>query len=209
MPDDLPPTSKTSREDWVNAALTVLVSEGLDQVKILRLAEVLGVARSSFYWFFTDRKALLADLLSLWREKNTGAITSRAARPATSINVAVLNVFECWVDNAVFDARLDFAMRDWARRDADVHAEITAADTARIAALREMFARYGYGSSEAFIRARILYFTQIGYYALVNDEALEERRKYGRDYVLGFTGQMPSDEEMAGFEAVLQKLEGT
>lgn len=94
-----PEPTGTTREDWLAAALQILIEEGASAVKVLTLAQRLGGSRSSFYWFFKDRKALLTALLDHWSARNTKAITDRASRPATSVSQAVLHVFECWPPN--------------------------------------------------------------------------------------------------------------
>jgi hypothetical protein len=33
----------------------------------------------------------------------------------------VFNVFECWLDESLFNTRLDFALRAWSRQSIDVH----------------------------------------------------------------------------------------
>lgn len=200
-------SSRTSREDWIRAARDILVSEGIGQVKILRLADRLGIARSSFYWFFASREALSDALLDTWRAHNTGGIVSRAERPSRDISAAVLGVFECWVDRDLFDPQLDFAIREWARRSDEARTAIDAADAERVAALTAMFRRHGYDAQDAFIRARILYFTQIGYYALVRDENLAERLRYSADYVRGFTGREVDPAAMADFAAFIARVE--
>ena len=63
------------------------------------------------------------------------------------------------------------------------------ADDERVQAIAELFARSGYEATDAFIRARIIYFTQVGYYALGIREALEQRFQYLEAYFEGFTGQ--------------------
>ena len=47
--DPLVGNVKVTRQDWLNAALDVLVNNGEEQIKILTLAERLDVSRSSFY----------------------------------------------------------------------------------------------------------------------------------------------------------------
>ena len=54
---------KVTRQDWLNVAMDVLVSDGVEQVKVLTLGERLGVSRSSFYWYFKSRQELLTALL--------------------------------------------------------------------------------------------------------------------------------------------------
>jgi AcrR family transcriptional regulator len=107
---------KVTREDWLTLAARVLVDRGVSQVKVLTLANELGVSRSSFYWYFRSRKDLLDQLLATWEAQNTEAILDHAARPAGNICRAVLHLFECFIDPARFDPRLDFAVREWARR---------------------------------------------------------------------------------------------
>ncbi|HEX9859216.1 MAG TPA: TetR/AcrR family transcriptional regulator [Paracoccaceae bacterium] len=189
----------TRRDDWANAAFDILLTQGVEQVKVLTLAQRLGCSRSSFYWFFDDRQALLDCLLEIWAAKNTLAITQRAARPAVSITQAVLHVFECWTDARIFDARLDFAVREWARRTPAVRDAVQGADAARVRALTAMFARHGFAGTEALIRARTLYYTQIGYYALDVGDSDAQRAQYLAAYVKVFTGMEPAPAEAADF----------
>jgi AcrR family transcriptional regulator len=48
------------------------------------LAKRINLARTSFYWFFKDREALLEGLIDLWRENNTGCIAKQASAYAES-----------------------------------------------------------------------------------------------------------------------------
>lgn len=175
-------------QDWIEAALALLVSEGIDAVKVLRLAEELGVTRGSFYWHFKNRAALLDALIKSWKAKNTRAMTE-ALRDAGDLTSGILALFDCWLDIERFDPGLDSAMRDWARRAARVRRAVKRADDKRVQVIAELFTRSGYGQPEAFIRARIIYFTQVGYYALDVQETMDERFDYLAAYHRGFTGQ--------------------
>ena len=55
--------------------------------------------------------------------------------------------------------------------------------------IAELFTRSGYAQPEAFIRARIIYFTQVGYYALDVQETMDERFDYLKAYYRSFTGE--------------------
>lgn len=193
-----PPVS-TSREDWVRAALQILIEEGAGEVKVLTLANRMGCSRSNFYWFFKDREALLAELLAHWQAKNTAAIVGRANRPAARISQGVLNIFDCWADPDLFDARLDFAIREWARRSDAVATEVTRADTLRLDAIAGLFTRFGASPTQAIVRARTLYFMQLGYYALSIRETQAERMALLSDYVLAFCGEVPDPADAEGF----------
>lgn len=203
-PDDEPVetrgNAKATREDWLNVATDVLISDGVDQVKVLNLSTRLGVSRSSFYWYFKSRQALLDALLSGWEASNTRHFINACDAPADTITGAVGNLFCCFVDAALFDPQLDFAIRDWARRSGPVRRVVDRADDDRLAAVRRMFVRYGYTEEDAGSRARILYYMQIGYYALELREPIDERLSYIRGYLFGFTGEKPSDADAARVE---------
>ncbi len=77
---------KVTREDWLNTARDVLVTEGAANVKILPLSNRLGVSRSSFYWYFENRKDLLAALLEEWETRNTARIVTQCEVPAANIS---------------------------------------------------------------------------------------------------------------------------
>jgi AcrR family transcriptional regulator len=176
------------RADWIAAARILLVAEGIDAVKVTRLAETLAVTRGSFYWHFTDRADLLDALLAGWERQNTRAVID-AVDDALDLTSGILALCDVWVDVERFDPALDGAIRDWARRSATVRRSVERADTARVDAIGDLFARNGYEATEAFIRARIIYFTQIGYYALGLRETTAQRLSYLEGYFEGFTGR--------------------
>jgi len=196
-----PGNVKATRDDWLDLALGALAREGVGAVSVLALSEQLGVSRSSFYWYFRNRAHLLDELLACWENLNTRSIVSQSAAPARSINEAVCNVFRCWIDPALFSPRLDFAIREWARRAPKIRKALDRADEERMVAIRAMFARHGYAPEDAFVRARVLYTMQIGYYALDLREPFEARLKLAPHYIETFTGVAPRDEEIASFRA--------
>ncbi|MBY5974807.1 TetR/AcrR family transcriptional regulator [Ferrimonas balearica] len=196
---------RLGRGDWLSLAQKVLVEEGIDQVKIQVMAKRLNVARSSFYWHFSSREDLFQAMLDDWLNMNTGPIIERALRPAPDIVAAVTNVFECWVDEALFDPELDIAVRLWARRSEKVRAVVLQADSMRLDALHKMFARYGCDDEEALIRARVLYYTQIGQHTLEDTETPAQRFSHGPAYLHIFTGQAPDETEVAALKTIIRE----
>lgn len=190
---------KVTREDWLNLARNILVNDGVAEVKILVLANRLGVSRSSFYWYFTDRTDLLNSLLKEWETRNTAQIIDQCQMPAHSIAEAVCHFFLCFIDRTKFDQGLDFAVREWSRRDDALRARVDEADTSRIAAVTDMFVQHGYESHDADARARIVYFMQLGYHALEINEGLEARLSRVEPYLRGFTGREPEPDVIEAF----------
>lgn len=196
---------KATREDWLKLALETLISDGVERVRVLTLSQKLDVSRSSFYWYFKSRQDLLDQLLDHWRQTNTRFIVERAKRPSATVIRGVMSIFECWVDESLFDPRLDFAIRAWARRSPAIRRALDAADAERVEAIRDMFMRHGYESEDAFVRARVLYFMQIGYYSLELNEPMSSRLPHLAAYLRSFTGREPSAEDVEDFSRYVEK----
>ena len=186
---------------WLDAGYFALVEAGVEAVRVMPLAERLGLSRTSFYWHFADREALLAGLVSRWRAKNTGNLVARCEAPAATIAEAMLNLIDCWIEPDLFDSRLEFAMRTWSLTDPDVQSWMSEADAARLAAIAGLFRRFGYAETEADTRSRTLYLTQVGYIALRSDESFAVRMGRIPAYVLTFSGQEATEAEVASFLA--------
>ncbi len=183
-----PERNQLQRFDWLLAALEIFVAEGTDAVRITRLADDLGVTRGSFYWHFTNREDLIDTLVTYWRDKNTRAIVS-AMENATSLSDGIFRLFETCLDTDLFDSRLDLAIREWARRSDVIRTALDDADTTRVQSITDFFTRFGYPMPQAFIRARVIYFSQIGFYALDVKEPLSTRLSYTEAYFESFTGK--------------------
>lgn len=193
-----------SREIWLDAAKRALILTGVDGVKIQPLANGLNISRTSFYWFFKDRSALLSALLAEWEAKNTGAFTEACGAYAQTISEAVLNLIVVFQDETLFEPQLDFAIRAWAHQSKTVATRVHAADKLRLDAIRAMFERFDIKGEEADVRARTVYLTQIGYISMQVKETAEVRISRAPSYVKTFCGQDPTGNELARFHARLK-----
>lgn len=192
-----------SRDVWLAVARQALIDTGLEAVKIQPLASRLGIARTSFYWFFRDRNDLLDALLESWDSQNTGAFVAGCTAYADTVTEALLNLIAVFHDETAFDPRLDFAVRSWAHQSEAVTARVNAADDRRLAAIRGLFERFGYAPDDADVRARTVYLVQIGYIAMQVRETPAERVPRVARYVEIYSGRLPSAGEIARFHARL------
>lgn len=197
-----------TRELWLDAAYEALVEGGVEAVRVMPLAENLSVSRTSFYWHFDDRDALLSALIAHWRDKNTGNLIHQTRLFAETICEAVLNLFDCWIEPELFDARLEFAMRNWSQTSPELKDIFRETDRERVEAIRDMFARFGFDPYQANIRASTIYLTQVGYISIKAEEDLAQRIRRMPAYVETFTGRAPSQSEIDRFMARhLERLE--
>lgn len=190
-----------SREVWLGAAREAFIDSGIDAVKIQPLASRLGLSRTSFYWFFEDREALLQALLDDWEETNTKCLVLATEAYAETIAEAGLAVIGVFLPGGGFEPRLDLAVRGWAHQSDAVATTVNATDDLRLSAIRAMFGRFGFDPDEADVRARTMYLVQIGYISLQVQEDIPLRLARVPNYVKTFTGRMPEPHEMARFRA--------
>ena len=101
----------------------------------------------------------------------------------------------------LFDARLDLAIRNWARVDADLQLRVTEADTGRIKAVAEMFAQHGFTREQAEVRSLTVIYTQIGYISMQVSENPQERLARVQHYVELFAGAAPNPRDVDKFMA--------
>ena len=188
-----------SPDVWLKAAVEILLESGVENVKIATLSKRLNLSRTSFYWFFNDREALLSALVQTWKENNTGNIIKQAEAYADSLAEATLNVFDCWLDEELFDSRFEFAVRSWSLQSNEILAEVHSADQQRLDALTAMFKRYGFNDIAADVHARTLYLVQIGYISMQTQEPLAVRMQRIPEYIKTFTGEYPEQKELDRF----------
>ncbi|MDO8419803.1 MAG: TetR/AcrR family transcriptional regulator [Rubrivivax sp.] len=156
-----PEAARTSLtpETWIEAATAVLVDEGIDHVRVDVLAGQLGVTRGSFYWHFRDREDLLRRVLQAWSERATELLTRRLESASDGPREQLRDVMSLPFRGraAARAARIELAIRAWARRDDMARQAVDAADASRIAYHTQVFAALGFAGEEAACRAFLLY----------------------------------------------------
>jgi len=173
---------KIPADQWVAIARQVLVEEGIEGVKVDRLAIRLGVSRGGFYHHFVDRSDLLQRLLDDWAHSVEFVPVQLDVRDANDALRAIDTLVDHLLAERHYDPKFDMAVRAWAHADAAVEKAVNRSDRRRIAALKQIFDAMGCDDEEATIRAKVFYFHQIGYYAIGLKETRNERRGHVQTY---------------------------
>ena len=167
--------STIGRQGWLDAARAILIRDGIAGVKVDRIARRLKVTRGGFYWFFSSHKQLLDALLEDWEQRNTEGYKSVLRRSGHNGIAEFQALVDIWLNEESYSPAWDAAVRDWARISSKVANAVRRTDDIRIEVLRQIFLDMGYEDKEAFVRARVSYYHQVGYYALGVRESREER----------------------------------
>ncbi|MEK0415856.1 MAG: hypothetical protein RL352_1253 [Actinomycetota bacterium] len=63
QPSEVQPSRKDSRGALIDAALDIILKDGVDNLRIEDVCERVGVTKGSLYWHFTDRDGLIREAL--------------------------------------------------------------------------------------------------------------------------------------------------
>jgi AcrR family transcriptional regulator len=166
-------------EAWVEAATEVLVDQGIDHVRVDVLARELGVTRGSFYWHFRDREDLLRRVLQAWRDRATDALTRRLERADASPHARLRDVISLPHRGRAAEraARIELAIRAWARRDAMAREAVDEADSQRIDYHRQIFEALGFTAEQARLRAFVVYSCEVAESVLHRQGPVADRKR--------------------------------
>jgi len=180
---------KRVRDDWVELAREMLIRGGVEAVTVQSISRKLGVTRGGFYGYFGSRDALLQRLLQDWQDVNTRALRRIAAPGRKDGEAQFKELVDMWIEDEDYSPEYDSAVRDWARRSAEVAQTVHRVDKERIRLVQRIFHNLGVRGLEAHIRARITYYHQVGYYALAVHESRLTRHRLSSMYSLTLLGR--------------------
>lgn len=167
----------------------VLIQSGVERVKIEPLAVALGVTRGSFYAHFRSRQDLLAALLEDWKVTNTRALQEAIEDNAGDGRNQLKAVVRVWIEESSYSPAYDTAMRDWARTAKAVAKTVMAVDEFRISLIKGAFEALGYRDPDSQVRANVMYFHQVGYYAMRVKQTRSVRFSLAPTYLSILSGQ--------------------
>jgi AcrR family transcriptional regulator len=133
--------TRTPPERWIEAGLRALAAGGPEAVRVEVLAQDLGVTKGGFYWQFDGRPALLAAMLERWERAVVTEVIERLDRERGDARRKVGRLFA--LAATIPDLmQVELAIRDWARRDADVARRLRRVDNRRMAYMRSLFQQF-------------------------------------------------------------------
>ncbi len=160
-----PEAPRLTRDDWLNAAFDAVAEGGFDKVRVLVIADKLGVTRGSFYWHFTDHADLINAILTRWRDHEVAFHESLPSGPSLEPKVELEKLLDAAMALAVDDIkniRFELALRGLARRDPVVEKLLLDVDQMRLAMFEQKFCRLIKDQAVASELAALFYLAIVG-----------------------------------------------
>ena len=145
---------RLSREDWLRETLKILQQRGVDGVKIVVIAERMGVTSGSFYWHFKNLRDLLDCLLEYWERELTDAVMDAAKTYSGPPEERILNLMLQVIEEDA--AAYDHAISIWARNETSANEVFKRTLRKRFDFARWMFKQSGFSNQQASIRGRLM-----------------------------------------------------
>ncbi len=164
--------TRTPRSKWIEHGLQALAAGGPDAVRVEPLARALGVTRGGFYWHFTDRSALLAEMLDTWERVTTDEVVERLEREGGDASAKLRRLLALTSSSVL---RTDLAVRDWARRDPAVAERLRRIDNRRMDGLRSLFATVCADPDDVEPRCLLFFSLLIGNHSIAADHGALSR----------------------------------
>ncbi len=172
----------------------MLAENGIDAVKIERLASRIGVSKAPFYWRFRDRNALLDAILDHWKNDLTMKLIEDVAAietPRARLEAIVAISIEEKIDDIAVSG-IEGAIRAWASQDENVAIFVADVDTLRVTYVADELAAMGGPTERSHRLAKAIYLGLIGLYTarrytpeLASDEAYIEFVRVALDSISG------------------------
>ncbi|AWN30954.1 MULTISPECIES: TetR/AcrR family transcriptional regulator [unclassified Streptomyces] len=133
--------ARTPRHKWIDEGLRALAAGGPDAVQIEALAKALGVSKGGFYGYFSDRRALLQEMLDRWEREITDDVEARVEQEGGDAKARLRHLFAIVDTGDGLDTTIttDLAIRDWARHDPAVAERLRRVDNRHMDYLRSLF----------------------------------------------------------------------
>jgi AcrR family transcriptional regulator len=158
-------TPRLNREDWLDAAFKAVVDGGFDKVRVLVIADALGVTRGSFYWHFTDHAELVLALLARWKNREIEIDQILKSQSTADPQADLLRLLDAALAHGGKDLeniRFELALRGLGRRDAAVAKMLVEVDEMRMGLFAYKFERLTGDSKTAMELAALFYLAIVG-----------------------------------------------
>ena len=166
-----PTGARLTRDDWLDAAFRAAIDGGFGAVRVLTLAQSLGVTRGSFYWHFADHAELVSALIDRWYQRTVAndqvGLPNGQCNPAASI----LQILDGAIAHSVKDRdhdRFEQALRSLASKDSTVAALLESVDRARLQLVYNHYLQLVHDDATARELSALFYLAVVGSHEALN-----------------------------------------
>ncbi|EMD29402.1 TetR/AcrR family transcriptional regulator [Amycolatopsis azurea] len=164
--------TRTPPSAWIDAGLLALAAGGPGAVRVEALAKALGVTKGSFYGHFSDRGALLEEMLATWERLSTGELIASVEHGGGDARAKIRRAGILTGDRVL---SVDLAIRDWSRRDPEVAERLRRVDNQLMDYLRSLMREIFTDDDEVEARCLLAFSLLVGKHFMAADHGGRSR----------------------------------
>lgn len=167
----VPPAARLTRDDWLDAAFRAAIDGGMGAVRVLTLAQSLGVTRGSFYWHFADHAELVSALIDRWYQRTVSADQAELPNGQRDPAASILQILDGAIAHSVKDRdhdRFEQALRSLASKDSTVAALMEKVDRARLQLVYNHYLQLVHDDTTARELSALFYLAVVGSHEALN-----------------------------------------
>ena len=156
--DDTQNRSKSKRSGaqvWITGALDLIVKDGVDALKVEKLAREIGVSKGSFYWFFNGLDDLRFRIMEFWKTQLNAQIIETVRHSQGGLEDKLHLLIDIVHERQ--SGRYDAEIRAWALRNDMVMQFVRDVDQERIAFLEDLFIEADETKPDSTRKAHLFY----------------------------------------------------
>ena len=119
-----------TKEDWIKLGYKTFAYQGVSGIVIEKMAKVLKVNKSSFYWYFKTKKEFIDQLINFWRNQETNRIINLTNEKESGLQKLKMFIALIYKQDAFLD--FVFYLKRYARKEKHIQAIIDNIDKQRI-----------------------------------------------------------------------------
>ena len=144
---------RVTKAQWLDTAINVLLTDGIDGVRIEVLSRRLNISKSGFYWHFQNRDELLKDLLGYWIHEITEVISMNPEVRELDPKSRLIRINEMVHDFGL--TRYEMPIRQWAVRDKNAARAVRKVNQIRRDFVGKAFSELGFSGNELEMRTML------------------------------------------------------
>ena len=171
------PKIVAKKEDWINLGYRIFSEQGASGIIVEKMAKILNVNKSSFYWHFKTQKDFIKNLIMFWIKNETERIIFLSDSKKTGAQK-----FKTLIDLVYKqDPFLDFIfhLKRYARKEKKAQLQIDQIDNIRIEYTVKLLLEMGYSKQDANIKSKVLYKHFLGYHEMIRNK--KQKKNYQKE----------------------------
>lgn len=159
------PKILVKKEDWIDLGYKTFANQGVSGIVVERMAKVLKVNKSSFYWHFKTKKEFIRQLVIFWKSKETDRIIALTNNKKPGLEKFKAMIPLIYKQDPYFD--FVFYLKRYARKEKEIQKIIDDVEKQRIDYTCKLLKEMGYSEQESKIKASFLHKHFIGYHEVI------------------------------------------